>query len=220
LPVVPMPLSFSPGHFQLEAHRCDFESGAFLQQRRNHAKLWIARVALVRHALALGPCQGATEDLQQAALELQSAPLDAGLHLPRRLSNRAQILSCVGFLIAVLEDKGSVMKLVIAIINPFRLQDVRDALTAIGVGGMTITEVNGYGRQKGHTEIYRGAEYVLRFLPKIRIEIAVSAEKADRVVEAVTEAAKTGQIGDGKIFVATIDKAVRIRTGETDGDAL
>jgi nitrogen regulatory protein P-II 2 len=112
------------------------------------------------------------------------------------------------------------MKLVIAIINPFRLQEVRDALTAIGVSGMTITEVNGYGRQKGRTEIYRGAEYVVRFLPKIRIEIAVSAEKADRVVEAITEAAKTGQIGDGKIFVATIDKAVRIRTGETDGDAL
>jgi nitrogen regulatory protein P-II 2 len=135
-------------------------------------------------------------------------------------SNRAQILSCVGFLIAVLEDKGSVMKLVIAIIKPFRLQDVRDALTAIGVGGMTITEVNGYGRQKGHTEIYRGAEYVVRFLPKIRVEIAVSAQQADRVVEAITEAAKTGEIGDGKIFVATIDKAVRIRTGETDSDAL
>jgi nitrogen regulatory protein P-II 2 len=97
---------------------------------------------------------------------------------------------------------------------------VRDALTAIGVNGMTVTEINGYGRQKGHTEIYRGAEYAVRFLPKTRIEIAVSTEKADRVVEAITGAAKTGQIGDGKIFVTTIERAVRIRTGETDGDAL
>jgi nitrogen regulatory protein P-II 2 len=112
------------------------------------------------------------------------------------------------------------MKLVIAIIKPFKLEDVRDALTGIGVNGMTVTEVRGYGRQKGHTEIYRGAEYAVRFLPKIRIEIAISAERADRIVEAITGAAKTGQIGDGKIFVTTIDRAVRIRTGETDSDAL
>jgi nitrogen regulatory protein P-II 2 len=112
------------------------------------------------------------------------------------------------------------MKLVIAIIKPFKLEDVRDALTAIGVHGMTVTEVKGYGRQKGHTEIYRGAEYAVLFLSKIRIEIAVSAEQADRVVEVITGAAKTGQIGDGKIFVTTIDKALRIRTGATDGDAL
>jgi nitrogen regulatory protein P-II 2 len=112
------------------------------------------------------------------------------------------------------------MKLVIAIIKPFKLEDVRDALTAIGVNGMTVTEVKGYGRQKGHTEIYRGAEYAVRFLPKIRIEIAVSAEQADRVVEVITGAARTGQIGDGKIFVTAIDRAVRIRTGESDSDAL
>jgi nitrogen regulatory protein P-II 2 len=112
------------------------------------------------------------------------------------------------------------MKLVIAIIKPFKLEEVRDALTAIGVHGMTITEVKGYGRQKGHTEIYRGAEYAVNFLPKIRIEVAVAAEAADRVVEAIGTAAKTGQIGDGKIFVAPIEQAVRIRTGETDADAL
>ena len=112
------------------------------------------------------------------------------------------------------------MKLVIAIIKPFKLEDVRDALTAIGVRGMTVTEVKGYGRQKGHTEIYRGAEYAVNFLPKIRLEIAVPTEALDRVVEAIGAAAKTGQIGDGKIFVTTIDQAVRIRTGETDSDAL
>jgi len=112
------------------------------------------------------------------------------------------------------------MKLIIAIIKPFKIEDVRDALTAIGVNGMTVTEVKGYGRQKGHTEIYRGAEYAVRFLPKIRIEIAVSAEQADLVVEVITGAAKTGQIGDGKVFVTAIDEAVRIRTGETGRDAL
>src|SRR5262249_23560206 len=112
------------------------------------------------------------------------------------------------------------MKLVIAIIKPFKLEEVRDALTAIGVHGMTITEVKGYGRQKGHTEIYRGAEYAVNFLPKIRIEVAVAGEAADRVVEAIGTAAKTGQIGDGKIFVAPIEQALRIRTGETDVDAL
>jgi nitrogen regulatory protein P-II 2 len=112
------------------------------------------------------------------------------------------------------------MKLVIAIIKPFKLEEVRDALTAIGVRGMTITEVKGYGRQKGHTEIYRGAEYAVNFLPKIRIEVAVATDAADRVVEAIGTAAKTGQIGDGKIFVAPIEQAVRIRTGETDADAL
>jgi len=112
------------------------------------------------------------------------------------------------------------MKLVIAIIKPFKLEEVRDALTAIGVHGMTITEVKGYGRQKGHTEIYRGAEYAVNFLPKIRIEVAVATDAADRVVEAIGTAAKTGQIGDGKIFVAPIEQVVRIRTGETDADAL
>jgi nitrogen regulatory protein P-II 2 len=112
------------------------------------------------------------------------------------------------------------MKLITAIIKPFKLEDVRDALVSVGVHGMTITEVKGYGRQKGHTEIYRGAEYVVNFLPKIRLEIAVAGEDADRVVEAISTAAKTGQIGDGKIFVIPIEQAVRIRTGETDADAL
>ncbi len=112
------------------------------------------------------------------------------------------------------------MKLVTAIIKPFKLEDVRDALNALGVHGMTVTEVKGYGRQKGHTEIYRGAEYAVNFLPKIRVEIAVASDRADKVVDAISTAAKTGQIGDGKIFVTAIDRAVRIRTGETDTDAL
>ena len=112
------------------------------------------------------------------------------------------------------------MKLVIAIIKPFKLEEVRDALTAIGVYGMTITEVKGYGRQKGHTEIYRGAEYAVNFLPKIRIEVVVASETADRVVEAIGVAAKTGQIGDGKIFVVPVEQTVRIRTGETNESAL
>ena len=112
------------------------------------------------------------------------------------------------------------MKLVTAIIKPFKLDAVRDALLARGVHGMTVTEVKGYGRQKGHTEIYRGAEYAVNFLPKIRVEVAVSADQADDIVAAIGAAAKTGQIGDGKIFVTPIDQAVRIRTGETDADAL
>jgi nitrogen regulatory protein P-II 2 len=112
------------------------------------------------------------------------------------------------------------MKLVVAIIKPFKLEEVRDALDAIGVHGMTITEVKGYGRQKGHTEIYRGAEYAVNFLPKLRVEVAVMADEADRVVEAISGAAKTGQIGDGKILVTPIERTVRIRTGETDADAL
>jgi nitrogen regulatory protein P-II 2 len=112
------------------------------------------------------------------------------------------------------------MKLITAIIKPFKLDDVRQALSGIGVSGMTVTEVKGYGRQKGHTEIYRGAEYTVNFLPKLRIEVAVSAEQSDRVVEAITAGARTGQIGDGKIFVTTLDHALRIRTGETDSDAL
>ena len=112
------------------------------------------------------------------------------------------------------------MKLVIAVIKPFKLDEVRDALTRIGVHGMTVTEVKGYGRQKGHMEIYRGAEYAVNFLPKLRLEVAVASEQIDQVVEAMVAAAKTGHIGDGKIFVTPIDQAVRIRTGETDVDAM
>src|SRR4029077_14622425 len=112
------------------------------------------------------------------------------------------------------------MKLIVAIIKPFKLDEVRKALTGLGVSGMTVTEVKGYGRQKGHTEIYRGAEYTVNFLPKLRVEVAVSAEQVDRAVEAITSGARTGQIGDGKIFVTALDHALRIRTGETDSDAL
>ena len=112
------------------------------------------------------------------------------------------------------------MKIVMAIIKPFKLDEVRDALTAIGVHGMTVTEVKGYGRQKGHTEIYRGTEYAVSFLPKLKIEVAVATDQVDKVIEAITGAAKTGQIGDGKIFVLNLENAVRIRTGETDASAL
>jgi nitrogen regulatory protein P-II 2 len=112
------------------------------------------------------------------------------------------------------------MKLITAVIKPFKLEEVRDALSGVGVYGMTITEVKGYGRQKGHTELYRGAEYAVNFLPKIRIEVVVADEQADKVVEAIGSAAKTGQIGDGKIFVTTVEQAHRIRTGETGADAL
>ena len=112
------------------------------------------------------------------------------------------------------------MKLVTAIIKPFKLDEVREALSAIGVQGITVTEVKGFGRQKGHTELYRGAEYVVDFLPKIKLEVAVTDEQVDAVVEAIMQAAGTGKIGDGKIFVWDLGKVVRIRTGELDADAI
>jgi nitrogen regulatory protein PII len=112
------------------------------------------------------------------------------------------------------------MKLVIAIIKPFKLDDVRAALETVGVRGMTVAEVKGFGRQRGHTEIYRGAEYLVSFLPKTRVEIAVPDERVEAVVEAILSAARTGAIGDGKIFVTPLERAVRVRTGETDDDAL
>jgi nitrogen regulatory protein P-II 2 len=112
------------------------------------------------------------------------------------------------------------MKLVTAIVKPFKLDDVREALSEIGVSGITVTEVKGFGRQKGHTELYRGAEYVVDFLPKVKIEAAVGADQVDQVIEAITGAAQTGKIGDGKIFVTTIDQVIRIRTGETGAEAL
>jgi nitrogen regulatory protein P-II 2 len=112
------------------------------------------------------------------------------------------------------------MKIIMAVIKPFKLDEVRDALTAIGVHGMTVTEVKGYGRQKGHTEIYRGAEYAVSFLPKVKIEVAVPPELVDKAIDAIATAAKTGQIGDGKIFILPLETAVRIRTGESDVAAL
>src|SRR5882757_6230428 len=116
--------------------------------------------------------------------------------------------------------KGNHMKLVTAIIKPFKLDEVRQALTELGLQGMTVTEVKGYGRQKGHTEIYRGAEYAVNFLPKIKIEVVVPAKQVDKAVDAIVAAAKTGQIGDGKIFVVPVEQTVRIRTGETNESAL
>jgi nitrogen regulatory protein P-II 2 len=118
------------------------------------------------------------------------------------------------------DQKVTDMKLVIAIIKPFKLEDVRDALNSVGVHGMTVTECKGYGRQKGHTEIYRGAEYAVNFLPKLKIEVAIADDLEEKAITAISNAAKTGQIGDGKIFVTDVDRAIRIRTGETDNDAL
>jgi len=112
------------------------------------------------------------------------------------------------------------MKIVMAIIKPFKLEEVRDALTALGIHGMTVTEVKGYGRQKGHTEIYRGAEYAVSFLPKIKLEVACATAQVESVLSAISSAAQTGQIGDGKIFVMPLERALRIRTGERDEDAL
>lgn len=112
------------------------------------------------------------------------------------------------------------MKLITAIIKPFKLDEVREALSEIGVAGITVTEVKGFGRQKGHTELYRGAEYVVDFLPKVKIEVAIGDDKVDAAIEAITKSAHTGKIGDGKVFVTSLDQAIRIRTGETGGDAL
>jgi nitrogen regulatory protein P-II 2 len=112
------------------------------------------------------------------------------------------------------------MKMVMAIIKPFKLDDVREALSAVGVQGVTVTEVKGFGRQKGHTELYRGAEYVVDFLPKVKVEAAVAADMVDQVVEAISKAANTGKIGDGKIFVTSLEQVIRIRTGETGREAL
>ena len=112
------------------------------------------------------------------------------------------------------------MKLVTAIIKPFKLDEVREALGAAGVSGLTVTEVKGFGRQKGHTELYRGAEYVVDFLPKVKIDVAIADDQLDRVIEAITKAANTGKIGDGKIFVVNLEQAIRIRTGETGDDAV
>ena len=112
------------------------------------------------------------------------------------------------------------MKLIVAVIKPFKLDDVREALSELGVSGITVTEVKGFGRQKGHTELYRGAEYVVDFLPKVKVEVVVKDGDTDRCVDAIVKAAKTGKIGDGKIFVTAVEQVVRIRTGETDSDAL
>ena len=112
------------------------------------------------------------------------------------------------------------MKMIMAVIKPFKLDDVREALSAHGIAGITVTEVKGFGRQKGHTELYRGAEYVVDFLPKVKLEVAVTEEQAEQVVEAIVKAAGTGKIGDGKVFVYDLERVVRIRTGELDADAL
>jgi len=139
------------------------------------------------------------------------------LIVPHRATWRGRPAAVASAALAGEEER---MKIVMAVIKPFKLDEVRDALTRIGVQGLTVTEVRGYGRQKGHTEIYRGAEYAVSFLPKIKLEIACPSDHVDKVVETIASAAKTGQIGDGKIFVTALDHAIRIRTGEADAAAL
>jgi nitrogen regulatory protein P-II 2 len=140
--------------------------------------------------------------------------------LARRLFRFVQPGPCCDGTDAAGYKKENTMKIVMAVIKPFKLDEVREALTGLGIQGLTVTEVKGFGRQKGHTEIYRGAEYAVHFLPKVKIEIVVEDDVADKVVEAIGVAAKTGQIGDGKIFTVPVESALRIRTGETDSDAL
>jgi len=125
-----------------------------------------------------------------------------------------------GFCLSFVKSMGCSVKKVEAVIKPFKLDEVKEALHEVGVSGITVTEAKGFGRQKGHTELYRGAEYVVDFLPKVRLEVVVDDDQVDRVVEAIASAARTGRIGDGKIFVSTIESAVRIRTGERDSDAI
>ncbi|TCL01254.1 nitrogen regulatory protein P-II family [Shimia isoporae] len=137
-----------------------------------------------------------------------SAPQRAFLHLQSRRGETSAL------------GKGNKVKLIIATIKPFKLEEVREALTDIGVRGMMVTEIKGFGSQSGHTEIYRGAEYAVNFVPKVKLELVVAANMADQVVETITKTAQTGKIGDGKIFVLDVQQAIRVRTGETDADAI
>jgi nitrogen regulatory protein P-II 2 len=145
-------------------------------------------------------------------------------HLGSRMPDRVRFIGGVatGTGCGIDKNRGGKlkMKLVTAIIKPFRLDDVRDALAAVGIKGMTVTEIKGFGRQKGHTELYRGAEYVVDFLPKVKIELAIDSDIVDQVTEAIIKSAQTGKIGDGKIFISPLEQVIRIRTGETGKDAL
>jgi nitrogen regulatory protein P-II 2 len=158
------------------------------------------------------------------SLRLRCATFKAGVRRGAPAARLRDNASCIQLPVELagesFRSRRSAMKLVTAIIKPFKLDDVREALSEIGVQGMTVTELKGFGRQKGHTELYRGAEYVVDFLPKIKLEVAVSDEQLDQVLEAVRAAANTGSIGDGKIFVLNLEQVVRIRTGETGADAL
>jgi nitrogen regulatory protein PII len=153
--------------------------------------------------------------VQERVASRQSPSFGAGWGVARKLQNAAVCQSRFD-----VPTESSCMKLVTAIIKPFKLDDVRAALSDIGVSGMTVTEVKGFGRQRGHTELYRGAEYVVDFVPKTRIEVAVRNDLLDQVIEAIIKAAKTGKVGDGKIFITDIGRVIRIRTGETDDAAL
>ena len=137
--------------------------------------------------------------------------------------NSAEILLCCGKLLCIADDtavKGEMMKKVEAVIKPFKLDDVREALAEIGITGMTVSEVKGFGRQKGHTELYRGAEYMVDFLPKVKIELVIQDELLDQALEAIVDIARTGKIGDGKIFVSDVERVIRIRTGEENEEAV
>jgi nitrogen regulatory protein P-II 1 len=164
--------------------------------------------------LQLGRTQG-TAPSAQAAPGCQEIPTHGATAIvPGPSARRRWRLCCAR------PEEGVAMKMVMAVIKPFKLDDVREALSDAGVAGITVTEVKGFGRQKGHTELYRGAEYVVDFLPKIKLEVAVTDDQADAVAEAIMQAAGTGKIGDGKIFIWDLERVLRIRTGELDGDAL
>jgi nitrogen regulatory protein P-II 2 len=163
--------------------------------------------------MQIGPCRRLPGRVRRCAAHDPERPVPGSIKQRHRFSATA----CANEKIIVGKE---VMKLIIAVIKPFKLDEVRDALTQIGIHGMTVSEVKGFGRQKGHMEIYRGAEYAINFLPKVRIEVAIASEQLDQVMEAIATAAKTGQIGDGKIFVTPLEQAVRIRTGETGTGAL
>ncbi len=191
-----------------------FMASAYLPSRAI-AQVWRKNRQLGETAHNNGDLRGPAPGLSDNLVSFQSLrfSLHCGTVLDEAIRPRA-------FHGAATQSEGQRMKLITAIIKPFKLDDVREQLSTLGVQGMTVTEVKGYGRQKGHTEIYRGAEYAVSFLPKLKIEVAVKAELASAVIDAIVSKAKTGQIGDGKIFVTPVDQVVRIRTGETDGDAL
>ena len=191
------------------------------------SELWVGTALAapvgVSHAASARKIPALVEDLSPTCGLGTALDYKTSLQPPLKVHTRAQSLfggSAQSKERARREGEIKSMKIVMAIIKPFKLDEVRDALTRIGVQGLTVTEVKGYGRQKGHTEIYRGAEYAVSFLPKIKLEIACASDQVDKVIDTISAAAKTGQIGDGKIFVVGLDHAIRIRTGESDAAAL
>src|SRR5487761_1963338 len=175
---------------------------------------WVSNMAEPRGVGAEYRCAGGCRPSGRATAPRRHFPMSAAALPGCRAATAARMAECSHL------SRSIAMKLVTAIIKPFKLDEVREALAEAGVQGITVTEVKGFGRQKGHTELYRGAEYVVDFLPKLKIEVAVTDALLERVVEVIQQAARTGKIGDGKIFVSTLEQVVRIRTGETGAEAL